>query len=99
MSLDPDLIPKETHAAALRNHKIGQRLQRIARLVEKELKKAGATKDDTQFSLIIWGEGRMQYVSNAQRSDVKAAMREMVEKWDREGAERGVPEKPLGGIS
>lgn len=91
--------PVETPAQALRNAKIGARLQRIARLIEKELAKAGADRADTQFSLIIWGEGRMQYVGTGERSDTKKAMEEMVAKWDKDGAEQGKPTFPLGGLT
>ena len=93
-----DIIPKETPHQAAVNHKVGQRLQKIARLLEKELRKAGADKDEVQFFLLIWGQGRMQYVSNAERGGVKEALSELLAKWDREGADRGVPSKPLGGI-
>ena len=91
--------PVETPAAALRNAKIGGRLQRIAQMIEKELAKAGAKRENTQFSLIIWGEGRMQYVSTGEREDTKTAMREMLNKWDTPGAEGGTPTFPLGGLT
>ena len=91
--------PQETPADHVRNVRIGNRLQRIARMLEKELEKAGATSDDTQFSLIVWGTGRMQYVSNAERPDVRNAMKEMVAKWDADGEDLGKPIMPLGGLN
>lgn len=80
------------------NARISNRLQRIARMVEKELEKAGADKDRAQFSLLIWGPGRMQYCSNAERSDVRNAMQEMVTKWDKDGEDLGPVRLPLGGF-
>lgn len=92
-------LPPEKSARDLNlNVKIGNRLQRIARLIEKELTKAGADKDEVQFSLLVWGPGRMQYVSNAERSSVRDGMAEMVEKWDRAGEDLGKPSLPLGGL-
>lgn len=92
------MLPPENNRRDLNlNVRIGNRLQRIARMLEKELEKAGAKTDDAQFSLLIWGPGRMQYVSNAERADVKNAMKEMVEKWDRD-PDLGKPSLPLGGM-
>lgn len=94
----PPSNPEATDADLRLNVRIGNRLQRIGRMLEKELAKAGATKNQAQFSLLIWGPGRMQYISNAEREDVREAMREMVAKWDRDGADLGKPELPLGGM-
>jgi len=91
-------FPEANRADLQLNVRIGNRLQRIARLLEKELHKAGATKDQAQFSLLIWGPGRMQYISNADRSGVKAAMEEMIAKWDNDGQDLGKPHLPLGGM-
>ena len=82
--------------------RIGNRLQKIARLIEAELRKAGADPKDVQFSLMIWGSqpnGRMQYVSNGTRDSVKIAMQELVAKWDRDGEDLGKPTLPLGGFA
>lgn len=95
--MTPNTTPSEVDI------KIGNRLQRIARLLEKELAKTGAkVPEDIQFSLIIWNNaGRMQYVSNGSRDSVKTAMTELVAKWDRDGPEGdlGRPVRPLGGMS
>ena len=89
---------KETTEERQLNVRIGNRLQRIARLLQKEFSKCGAKEDQVQFSLLVWGPGRMQYVSDAERSTVKEAMQEMVAKWDDDKQELGKPEMPLGGI-
>lgn len=88
---------KSRHAMQL-NVNIGNRLQRIARMLEKELRKAGADRGDAQFSLLVWGPDRVQYVSNAERGDVKIAMHELLKKWDKPGADLGKPKPPLGGL-
>ena len=84
----------EQHRVAVR---IANRMQKIARMIEKELTKAGADKDEVQFSLQVWSNGRMQYVSNAERATVRDAMVELVAKWDKE-KEPGLPRLPLGGL-
>lgn len=88
--------PEKSRDALMLNHRISNRLQRIARLIEKELEKAGADREDAQFSLLIWGPDRMQYVSTAERSTVKEAMKEMIAKWDTD--DLGPVQKPLGGM-
>lgn len=69
--------------------KIGRRLRRIADLVDKELRKAAGTV--VGFSLLTWGAGRTQYVSNSRRDDTRTAMKELVERWD-EDHDLGIPE-------
>lgn len=60
---------------------LGRNLQRIARLLDRELKRATGGKR-VPFSLYTWANHRAQYVSNAPREAVKAGMRELLEKWD-----------------
>lgn len=60
--------------------KVSRRLQRIARLIDKELKAAGVL--GMTWSLYTWGGGRAQYVSNAKRDDVKIAMQEALARWN-----------------
>lgn len=86
---------KEDLAIAVR---VGSRLQKIARLIEKELEKVGAPRGHTTFSLLVWGPGRTQYVSTAEREDVRKAVIEMVGKWTAE-QDLGVPTLPLGGLN
>ena len=99
MKLDFNRASGESEAQRRLNVRIGNRLQRIGRLIEKELSKAGASKEEAQFSLIIWGGGRMQYISNAEREGVREAMREMVERWDKPGEDLGKPALPVFGGS
>lgn len=68
--------------------RIAKRLPRIADMVEKELAKAAGTR--VGFSVLTWGAGRTQYVSNAQRADTKTAMRELVDRWDQD-TDLGIP--------
>lgn len=88
--------PEKDRGDLVLNVKVGRRLQRIARMIEKELGKAGADREQVQFSLLVWGPGRSQYVSNARREDVKTALVELIERWDTE-ADLGQPKMPLGG--
>lgn len=58
---------------------ISKRLQRIARLIDKEL--TSATGVRVPFSLYTWGGNRCQYVSNTARDDAKIAMQECLDRW------------------
>lgn len=59
---------------------IARRLQKIARLIDKELK--AATGQRVPFSLYTWGGNRSQYISNVDRAEVKAAMQETLDRWN-----------------
>jgi hypothetical protein len=59
---------------------IALRLQRIARMIDKELSKAAGGKR-VPFSLYTWGGHRAQYVSNVARDDAKVAMQECLDRW------------------
>lgn len=59
---------------------ISKRLQRIARLIDVELKKA--TGERVPWSLYTWGGQRCQYVSNVDRGQAKIAMRECLDRWN-----------------
>lgn len=58
---------------------ISKRLQRIARLIDKEL--MAATGEWVPWSLYTWGGHRVQYVSNTARDQAKAAMQECLDRW------------------
>lgn len=60
--------------------KIGRNLQRIAKLLDKELTKI--TGKRVPWSLYTWGGHRCQYVSNSPRDDTKAAMQECLDRWN-----------------
>jgi hypothetical protein len=90
--------PEPSKEALARAVRVGQRLQKIARMIERELEKAGADRDHVQFSLLVWGEGRTQYVGNAERSGVATAMREVLTRWETGDKDLGVPRLPLGGL-
>lgn len=59
---------------------ISRRMERIARMIDKELSKATGGKR-VPFSLYTWGGHRAQYVSNTDRDQAKAAMRECLDRW------------------
>jgi phosphotransferase system IIB component len=60
--------------------RLSRNLQRIAKLLEKELKQAAGCK--VLFSLYTWSGQRVQYVSNSNRDDVKTAMLELLARWE-----------------
>ena len=62
------------------NVAIGRALQKIARMIDKELFEATGGKR-VPFSLYTWGGHRAQYVSNCARDDAKEAMRETLARW------------------
>lgn len=94
----PPELTKETPEQLATNARISNRLQKIARMIEKELEKAGADREETQFSLLIWcAGGRMQYVSTAERETVRVAMIELADKWTAE-QDLGPVKLPLGGL-
>lgn len=62
---------------------IAWRLQDIARMIAMELSAATGGKL-VPFSLYTWGGQRTLYVANCNREDVKAAMRETLERWDQD---------------
>ena len=68
---------------------IAQRLRSIADYIEDELRQATGTK--VGFSLLTWGHGRSQYISNCDRATIKDGMRELIERWDKPGEDLGVP--------
>jgi hypothetical protein len=64
-------------------------LQRIAKLVDKELRQAAGTP--VPFSLFTWGGGRSQYVANVDRSDAMRVMQETLDRWKRHEPDLGPP--------
>ena len=60
--------------------KLSRNLQRIAKMLDRELEKAAGTR--VPWSLYTWGGKRCQYVSNAPREEIKTAMRECLDRWD-----------------
>lgn len=76
------LTPEQQVAVSLR-------MQRIARLIDKELKKATGTR--VPFSLFTWGGGRSQYVANVDRTDAMTVMRETLDRWERHEPDLGPP--------
>lgn len=59
---------------------ISKRMQRIARLIDKEL--IAATGQRVPWSLYTWGGHRCQYVSNTDRDQAKVAMQECLDRWN-----------------
>ncbi|SDW77283.1 hypothetical protein [Roseicitreum antarcticum] len=64
-------------------------MQRVAKMVDKELHKAAG--EPVPFSLFTWGGGRSQYVANVERADAKTVMRETLARWDRHEPDLGPP--------
>lgn len=71
--------------------KISRQLQALAEALGDLLEEAAGEK--VLFALHIFGEGadgRGQYVSNAERADVRKALRELLDHWDKnEGRDDG----------
>lgn len=63
--------------------KISRNLQRIAKMIDRELAKL-AEGTRVPFSLYTWGGDRVQYVSNCAREDAKKAMQECLDRWDQQ---------------
>jgi hypothetical protein len=64
-------------------------MQRIARIVDKELRRAAGTR--VPFSLFTWGGGRSQYVANVERADAMTVMQETLDRWNRHEPDLGTP--------
>ena len=64
-------------------------MQRIARMVDKELRKAAG--EAVPFSLFTWGGGRSQYVANVARGDAMEVMQETLDRWARHEPDLGAP--------
>jgi D-serine deaminase-like pyridoxal phosphate-dependent protein len=103
-------MTKKTTLTPMDHHRIGQRLPKIARMVERELSKAAGGKF-VGFSLLTWGGvdatlagnpdgmNRSQYVANVTRESATAALKETIARWERpDHGELGIPQKPLGGM-
>jgi hypothetical protein len=76
------LTPEQQIAVSLR-------MQRIGRLVAKELRKAAGVP--VPFSLFVWGGNRSQYVANVDRGDAMAVMQETLDRWRRHEPDLGPP--------
>jgi len=63
------------------NIAISKALQKIARMIDTELENATGGKR-VPFSLFTWGGHRSQYVSNTDREQSKAAMKETLSRWN-----------------
>lgn len=61
--------------------KISRNLQRIAKMLDRELSKV--TGKRVAWSLYTWNEHRCQYISNSPRDQIKAAMKECLDRWDK----------------
>ena len=67
--------------------RVSRHLQWVAGVVETLLSKLAG--EPVKFSLLIWSDGRAQYVSNAEREGCTTAMRELLARWD-----EGTPDVP-----
>ncbi|MDG3040470.1 hypothetical protein [Roseicyclus marinus] len=74
------MTDKNTDLTFVDQVEISKRLQKIARLIDKQLAKATGGKR-VPFSLYTWGGHRAQYVSNVARDDAKVAMQECLDRW------------------
>lgn len=59
---------------------IARALPRIAKIIDRELARAGAPR--MPWSLFTWGGNRGQYISNAKRPEIKLALAETLERWE-----------------
>jgi hypothetical protein len=85
-----DTPPEYPPLTFLQQVAIAQRLPLIADFIAAELQQAtGGTP--VAFSLLTWGHGRTQYIANASRTEIKAGMRELLDRWDKPGEDLGVP--------
>ena len=66
---------------------VSRELQRIANIVRQEI--IAITGHDIAFSLVVFTEGRLSYISNARREDVIPVYRGMLKSW-----EAGTPDIP-----
>jgi hypothetical protein len=69
--------------------KVSLKMQRIARLIDKELKDAAGVR--VPFSLFVWGGGRSQYVANVDRGEAMKVMDETLHRWRRGEPDLGPP--------
>ena len=69
--------------------KVSLAMQRIAKTVDRELRKAAGT--GVPFSLFTWGGGRSQYVANVDRGDAMKVMQETLDRWKRHEPDLGAP--------
>jgi CRP-like cAMP-binding protein len=70
--------------------RLSEHLQAVAKTISLLLDRHAG--EHVMFALHIYGEGaerRAQYVSNCQREVVKAAMRELLDLWDKTGSDDG----------
>lgn len=61
--------------------RISKGLQKTADNIDHELSALAGGKP-VGFSLLVWTDGRTQYVSNCDREQIKLAMRELLARWD-----------------
>lgn len=69
--------------------RVSRVMQRIAKMVDKELRKAAG--ESVPFSLYTWGGGRSQYVANVDRAAATQAMQETIDRWKRHEPDLGAP--------
>lgn len=67
--------------------KVSERMQRLAAVVDGAVTETAGQK--MGWSLIVFTEGRAQYISNCSRPEVVTAMKELITAWD-----AGLPDIP-----
>lgn len=67
--------------------KIAQSLQAVAKDLDLALRVVAGER--VNFSLLVWTEGRTQYVSNCERESVARALEETLLRW-----RQGMPDVP-----
>ena len=72
--------------------RVSKELQGIARDLGKAIDTAAG--EPVAFSLLVWTEGRCNYISNGPRADSVKAMRELLQAW-----EAGMPDVPAHEVS
>lgn len=77
--IDAVLAKRQKEAA----DKLSRKLQSIAKVIEKELRKYGSRNEGPpMFSLFVYTQGSAQYVANAHRDDVKTIVASVLARWD-----------------
>lgn len=67
--------------------KVSEHLQAVARELDQRLERIAGKR--VAFSLFVWTDGRSNYISTADRSEIIAVMEQMIAGW-----KQGMPDVP-----
>jgi uncharacterized protein involved in exopolysaccharide biosynthesis len=91
----PHPLTQETPDDYRRAVRVANRLQKIGRMIDRELEKAAGER--VTFTLMVHAAGRTQYVSNGQRENMREVMQELLDRWET-NPDLGIPQAKLGGL-